>query len=166
MTARDAGLVACRTCASVWPQGRARCARCGSRLQSRDDMSLQRVLALLAAGLVCYIPANLNPMLITRTLGKTQDSTIIGGAIELAQHGDIAVAGVILIASVLIPISKFLAIGFLTDGFDEALACPTEDSARIAVATQNILREEAHLCDVIDPLGGSSSVESLTNELE
>ncbi|MEO1191898.1 MAG: acyl-CoA mutase large subunit family protein [Pseudomonadota bacterium] len=53
-----------------------------------------------------------------------------------------------------------------TDGFDEALACPTEESARIAVATQNILREEAHLCDVIDPLGGSYYVETLTNEME
>ncbi|MEM6440401.1 MAG: methylmalonyl-CoA mutase family protein, partial [Pseudomonadota bacterium] len=53
-----------------------------------------------------------------------------------------------------------------TDGFDEALACPTEHSARIAVATQNILREEAHLCDVIDPLGGSWYVETLTNEME
>ena len=53
-----------------------------------------------------------------------------------------------------------------TDGFDEALACPTEESARIAVATQNILREEAHLCDVIDPLGGSYYVEALTNEME
>jgi methylmalonyl-CoA mutase N-terminal domain/subunit len=53
-----------------------------------------------------------------------------------------------------------------TDGFDEAMACPTEDAARIAVATQNILREEAHLCDVIDPLGGSYYVESLTNEME
>ncbi|MFC3612772.1 methylmalonyl-CoA mutase [Lutimaribacter marinistellae] len=53
-----------------------------------------------------------------------------------------------------------------TDGFDEALACPTEASARIAVATQNILREEAHLCDVIDPLGGSYYVEALTNEME
>ncbi|MBY6163855.1 acyl-CoA mutase large subunit family protein [Mameliella alba] len=53
-----------------------------------------------------------------------------------------------------------------TDGFDEALACPTEDSARIAVATQNILREEAHLCDVIDPLGGSYYVEALTNQME
>lgn len=53
-----------------------------------------------------------------------------------------------------------------TDGFDEALACPTEESARIAVATQNILREEAHLCDVIDPLGGSWYVETLTNEME
>ena len=53
-----------------------------------------------------------------------------------------------------------------TDGFDEAMACPTEGAARIAVATQNILREEAHLCDVIDPLGGSYYVESLTNEME
>lgn len=53
-----------------------------------------------------------------------------------------------------------------TDGFDEAMACPTEEAARIAVATQNILREEAHLCDVIDPLGGSYYVEALTNEME
>lgn len=53
-----------------------------------------------------------------------------------------------------------------TDGFDEAMTCPTEDAARIAVATQNILREEAHLCDVIDPLGGSYYVEALTNEME
>ncbi len=53
-----------------------------------------------------------------------------------------------------------------TDAYDEALSCPTEFGARIAVATQNILREEAHLTDVIDPLGGSFYVESLTNEME
>ncbi|MDP6954145.1 MAG: acyl-CoA mutase large subunit family protein [Alphaproteobacteria bacterium] len=53
-----------------------------------------------------------------------------------------------------------------TDAYDEAIATPTEETARIAVATQNILREEAHLCDVIDPLGGSYYVESLTNEME
>ena len=35
-----------------------------------------------------------------------------------------------------------------TDAYDEAVATPTEETARIAVATQNILREEAHLCDV------------------
>ncbi len=53
-----------------------------------------------------------------------------------------------------------------TDAFDEALSCPTEFGARIAVATQNILREEAHLTDVIDPLGGSYYVEKLTDEME
>jgi len=53
-----------------------------------------------------------------------------------------------------------------TDAYDEALSCPTQYGARIAVATQNILREEAHLTDVIDPLGGSYYVEALTNEME
>ena len=43
---------------------------------------------------------------------------------------------------------------------------PSEAAARIAVATQNILREEAHLTDVIDPLGGSFYVESLTDAME
>lgn len=53
-----------------------------------------------------------------------------------------------------------------TDGYDEAITCPTAESARIAIATQNILREEASLCDVIDPLGGSYYVETLTDQME
>ena len=53
-----------------------------------------------------------------------------------------------------------------TDGYDEVLSTPTTESARIAVATQNILREEAHLTDVIDPLGGSFYVESLTDQMQ
>lgn len=53
-----------------------------------------------------------------------------------------------------------------TDSYDEVLSVPAEDAARIAVNTQNILREEAHLTDVIDPLGGSYYVESLTNSME
>jgi methylmalonyl-CoA mutase N-terminal domain/subunit len=53
-----------------------------------------------------------------------------------------------------------------TDAYDEVLSVPTEDAARIAVSTQNILREEAHLVDVIDPLGGSYYVEKLTNDME
>ena len=53
-----------------------------------------------------------------------------------------------------------------TDSYDEALSTPTDAGARIAVATQNILREEAHLTDVIDPLGGSFYVERLTDQME
>lgn len=53
-----------------------------------------------------------------------------------------------------------------TDSYDEALSSPTEDAARIAVATQNILREEAGLTEVIDPLGGSYYVEALTDRME
>lgn len=53
-----------------------------------------------------------------------------------------------------------------TDAYDEVLSTPTLEAARIAVATQNILREEAHLTDVIDPLAGSYYVETLTDEME
>ncbi len=53
-----------------------------------------------------------------------------------------------------------------TDSYDEVFQVPGEGAARIAVATQNILREEAHLTDVIDPLGGSFYVESLTDAME
>ncbi len=53
-----------------------------------------------------------------------------------------------------------------TDSYDEVLSVPTEAAARIAVATQNILKEEAYLTDVIDPLGGSYYVEALTDQME
>ena len=53
-----------------------------------------------------------------------------------------------------------------TDAYDEALGSPTEASARLALNTQNILKLEAGLADVIDPLGGSYYVEALTDEME
>ena len=53
-----------------------------------------------------------------------------------------------------------------TDAYDEAINTPNEGPARIAVATQNLLREEAGLCDVIDPLGGSWYIERLTDQME
>ncbi|MBV9453530.1 MAG: methylmalonyl-CoA mutase [Rubrobacter sp.] len=53
-----------------------------------------------------------------------------------------------------------------TNSFDEALALPTEKSARIALRTQQILANEAGLTDVVDPLGGSYYVESLTDAVE
>jgi methylmalonyl-CoA mutase N-terminal domain/subunit len=53
-----------------------------------------------------------------------------------------------------------------TNGFDEALALPTERSARIALRTQQILAHEAGGTDTADPLGGAYFVEALTEELE
>lgn len=93
--------------------GTSTCQRCGERLQSRDTMSLQKVWAWWVAGVLAYIPANLYPMLQTRTLFRRQEDTIIGGAIELFLHGSPFIAFVILFASVAIPVGKFLAIAFL-----------------------------------------------------
>jgi methylmalonyl-CoA mutase N-terminal domain/subunit len=49
---------------------------------------------------------------------------------------------------------------------DEALALPTEESAQLSLRTQQILAYESGVSDVVDPLGGSYYVESLTNQLE
>jgi methylmalonyl-CoA mutase N-terminal domain/subunit len=53
-----------------------------------------------------------------------------------------------------------------TNGFDEALALPSETAARIALRTQQILAAEAGATDTADPLGGSYFLEALTDEVE
>lgn len=53
-----------------------------------------------------------------------------------------------------------------TNGYDEALSLPTEDAARIALRTQQIVAYESGVTDTVDPLAGSYFVESLTNEME
>ncbi len=53
-----------------------------------------------------------------------------------------------------------------TNSYDEALALPTEEAARIALRTQQIIAEESGAADVIDPLAGSYFIENLTNRVE
>ncbi|QCX53207.1 methylmalonyl-CoA mutase [Elizabethkingia sp. JS20170427COW] len=52
-----------------------------------------------------------------------------------------------------------------TNALDEAIALPTDYSAKIARNTQIILQQESHICDVVDPTGGSYLVESLTQQM-
>lgn len=113
ITAREAGLVACRRCGQVHAREDARCRRCHGRLQSRDTQSLQKVWAWLFAGIITFIPANIYPMLITRTLIERSESTILGGVVELVHYGSYGIAVVVFVASIMIPIGKFLAIGYL-----------------------------------------------------
>ncbi|MBO9728161.1 MAG: methylmalonyl-CoA mutase [Chitinophaga sp.] len=53
-----------------------------------------------------------------------------------------------------------------TNGYDEALSLPTEEAARIALRTQQIVGYESGVADTVDPLAGSFYVEALTNEVE
>jgi methylmalonyl-CoA mutase, N-terminal domain len=53
-----------------------------------------------------------------------------------------------------------------TNAYDEALALPTEDSARLALRTQQVLAFESGVGDLVDPLGGAYAVEQLTREIE
>ena len=113
LTAREAGLVACRSCGLVCEPARETCPRCHARLQSRDRGSLDRAWAWLVAGLIVYIPANTYPMLRTTQLFRTQDSTIVGGVVDLIHHGAIAIALIVFVASVVIPVGKFMVIAYL-----------------------------------------------------
>ncbi|MEL6750781.1 MAG: paraquat-inducible protein A [Pseudomonadota bacterium] len=112
-TAREAGLVACRSCSLALPAGRDHCPRCGSSLQSRDFGSVQRAVAWLVAGLIVYVPANTYPMLRTTQMFRTTDSTIVGGVVDLVALGAFGIAAIVFIASVVIPVAKFMAIGYL-----------------------------------------------------
>jgi len=116
LTAHRAGLVGCVSCGRVWPGGTATCARCGARLNPPDRRCLQAVWAWLAAGLIFYIPANLLPMLKTQTfagLAGSAEATILGGVLELMRYGNWGVAGIIFLASIVVPIGKFIAIAWL-----------------------------------------------------
>jgi methylmalonyl-CoA mutase N-terminal domain/subunit len=53
-----------------------------------------------------------------------------------------------------------------TNGYDEALSLPTEEAARIALRTQQVVAFESGIADTVDPLAGSYFIESLTNEVE
>ncbi len=53
-----------------------------------------------------------------------------------------------------------------TNAMDEALALPTEDTARLALRTQQVIAYESGVADTVDPLAGSYAIEQLTNEIE
>lgn len=112
-TAAAQGLACCHVCLKVAPESLHRCPRCRAQLHLREPNSLQRTLALLATASLLYIPANVLPIMTTEQLGRAMDSTIIGGVVVLIHHGDYPIAGVIFIASVLVPISKLFALGWL-----------------------------------------------------
>ncbi|MFY0990207.1 PqiA/YebS family transporter subunit [Halomonas sp. C05BenzN] len=110
------GLAGCATCGLVnrlEDSGRSHCRRCGERLHARLPHSLQRTWALIAAAAVMYIPANLYPIMTTTSLGQSSPSTIIGGVVELIQMGSWPVAGVIFVASVIVPVGKLVALAWL-----------------------------------------------------
>lgn len=112
-TAAAEGLACCHVCFKVAPEALHRCPRCGAPLHLRKPDSLQRTVALIITASLLYIPANLLPIMTTAQLGRTIDSTIIGGVILLAHHGDYPIAAVIFIASVLVPLSKLFALSWL-----------------------------------------------------
>ena len=94
----------------------------------------------MCAGIIFFIPANLYPMLITRTLGNEQQSTIIGGVFELIAYGSYFVAIVVGVASILVPLGKFLVIAVLLASIRRAWQLDPHQRLRLYEITEFIGR--------------------------
>ncbi|WP_243454128.1 paraquat-inducible protein A [Oceanisphaera pacifica] len=116
------GLAGCHTCGLVNRLSEAtctvrkhpyRCLRCNEPLHPFNTINNQTTLALLAAAAIMYFPANLYPIMITTSLGDSQASTILGGVLLFFKNGDWPIAIIILTASIIVPVSKMLALLWL-----------------------------------------------------
>jgi paraquat-inducible protein A len=74
----------------------------------RKQDSLARTWALLLAAIVCYVPANMLPVMKTVTLGRAQADTILSGVHYLLTHGQWPLALIVFTASVLVPLGKIV----------------------------------------------------------
>jgi paraquat-inducible protein A len=117
LTAARAGLVSCETCRlvsrPVSPAEPGYCPRCGAALTSRHHHSIQYTWALVIAAAICYVPANVLPVLTTTALGSVDSDTIMGGVVLLYTTGSWPLALIVLVASVMVPLGKLVALAYL-----------------------------------------------------
>ncbi|MFD1803337.1 membrane integrity lipid transport subunit YebS [Mixta tenebrionis] len=91
------------------PDDRGRCPRCHTRLAHRRPYSLQKSWAALISATVLLVPANLLPISIIYLNGGRQEDTIFSGILSLGS-GNIPVAAIVFIASILVPFTKILVL--------------------------------------------------------
>ena len=84
----------------------ALCPRCEAPLHARKPRSLERTWAWWSAAALCYLPANLLPIMKITSLGRAQADTIMSGVVYLLLHGMWPLAVVVFTASVFVPVLK------------------------------------------------------------
>lgn len=94
-------------------KGRKRCPRCESNLTLPDSIKLQRVWACLIAGTIMMFPANLLPISAIALAGATSADTLMSGVLSFIDMGSYAVAAIVFIASIAVPVSKISIILYL-----------------------------------------------------
>jgi len=114
-TASSRGLLSCHACDLVSPitlEGEP-CPRCGATLHRRKPASLARTWAFLLAAYILYIPANLLPVMVTESILGVQRDTILSGVLYLWLSGSHMLAGVVLIASIVVPLLNMMILTLL-----------------------------------------------------
>ena len=115
--AAAAGKTACPNCGQLGsPATEPACQRCGTLLHLRKPNSIQRSWALLIAAFVLYLPANLLPIMETRSLFGAQQDTIMSGVVYMWSSGSWVLASVVFIASIVVPLLKMLSLTLLLIG--------------------------------------------------
>ncbi|QCP49585.1 paraquat-inducible protein A [Trinickia violacea] len=116
-TAARAGLFVCHDCGLVSkPLAHAHvgiCPRCGAVLHLRKPGSLARTWAFLVAAMVLYIPAVLLPVMVSTTVFGTRSDTLLSGVVLLWNAGSWALAIVVFIASIVVPMLKIVSLAYL-----------------------------------------------------
>ncbi len=116
-TAMEIGLQRCDACELVSrpPHGAddGRCPRCGEELRFRKRDSVQRTWAFVVAATICYLPANLLPVLTTVTATGRDSDTILQGVVLLWSPSGWPLSLIVLVASVMIPSAKLVALAYL-----------------------------------------------------
>ncbi len=107
-------LIRCPVCEAVNVDtgDNVRCRRCGTHIP-HPRQSYIRTWALLLTAMILWVPANLFPILRIHTIMGHVDNTVVGGVIALWDDGSYLIALVILVASVIIPILKFIVLLYL-----------------------------------------------------
>jgi paraquat-inducible protein A len=117
VTAMQQGLQSCETCHLLSrPAPGAEeglCPRCGEELVFRKTDSIQRTWAFLIAAAICYIPANVLPVLTTTTATGQDSDTILQGVILLWSPTGWPLSLIVLFASIMIPSAKIVALAYL-----------------------------------------------------
>ena len=108
------GKTTCPNCGRLGsPATKPACQRCGTPLHLRKPNSIQRSWALLMAAFVLYLPANLLPIMETRSLFGPQQDTIMSGVVYMWRNGSWVLASVVFIASIVVPLLKMLSLTVL-----------------------------------------------------
>ncbi|WP_201766917.1 paraquat-inducible protein A [Chrysiogenes arsenatis] len=113
-SAHQLGLVRCKSCGLLCRATQEEvahyCPRCGKKLLYRITRSEQRTWAFTIAAAICYLPANLLPVMNSTSLSGTVADTIISGIASLYASGSWHLALIVLVASICIPLAKLLAL--------------------------------------------------------
>ena len=117
---RDRDYICCEVCELAVPRRsapgagpRLHCPRCGALLRYRKPESLERTWALVLAAVICYLPANLLPIMTVTSLGRVRSDTILSGVGYLLTHGMWPLAAIVFVASVFVPLLKLLILVYL-----------------------------------------------------